>query len=230
MTPFILALVAVAWDLYEFTSHRSALAREVYAVAEAISNAPSTPVPAEPDDPNLPPEEPEEPEEVVLPPPEAAMARLRELLARHGVGGRIEVAVVVRAATRHDDEDCPHDEWCPPMVASVLFDVWGAADSPCGEPTRLPEAGERFGADVPLLPAEHGTGEPESEWRSRNMRVQGWWVVVDACLEPHPGRFARVLSGLSLRLLDPSSVAIRSRTTWPSFYDLAECTWCGAPG
>ena len=158
------------------------------------------------------------------------MAQLRQLLERHGVGGRLEIAVVVRAETRHDDEDCAHDEWCPPMVASVQFDVWGAADSRCREATGLPDVGERFGADVPVLPAEHDTEEPESEWRSRNIRAQGWWVVVDTCLEPYPGRFAGVLSGLSVRLLDPSSVAIRSRTTWPSFYDLAECTWCEVSG
>ena len=220
ITPFVLALLAAVWDIREFVSHRTMLARDLYVAAQLIADQPAGAVPIG-----------------------QVMEQLRARLEPRSGAGTLQTAVVVRGTTRPGAVPCPDAEWCPPRIAAVWPAVgdpdgraaWSAADGPCpsvGDP--LPAAGEHFGELQRVLPYEgadpDGDGPetpPAAEaWVSRNMTATEWWVVVDVCFDPNPGLFLGQLTKLSVDLLD-TSLVLRRRAAWGSVHDLADCDWCG---
>ena len=218
MAPFILAVLALVWDLREYISYRTDLAREMFVVAELIAN------------------------ETDGNPMQGAMPPALNRLGANG-GGTVAVAVVTRGEERWGgaDEPCPDEaEWCLPRVVNAWPE--NAADGRFGmdemaavcdnAPSRLPPAGAHFQRNEPVLPNENPqNADPapvEPEWISRNMRPAEWWVVVESCFHPNPGLFFGRLVNLGIDLFDVSGAGfvLRKRAAWGSVHDRADCAWC----
>lgn len=211
MVPFILALMAVVWDVREQLAFRTDIARQIHVAAAAAA-----------DQPELPPHT-----DVDQTPVTAAMAQLRAEFHERSASGSITAAVVTRGTVRRDGSACPLDGWCPPQVTTT----WPAtqwSDRGDGCPTSgespLPSQGQHFAADQTVLPREARTVD-ESAWISRNLDETEWWVVVDACFEPRPGRFSGRLANLPIRLFEGTPVVHR-RIAWGSIHELGRCDWC----
>lgn len=210
MTPFVLALLGAIWDLRAYTTYQADLAREIIVVAEAISmqTAGTDPV-------------------------EEALKPVAGRLARIGVVGRLDAALVTRGRTRHDGAACVAGEWCAPRVTQSWPGTLQWSDgtaSDCDLPADLPKPGDHFRADQEVLPGDDGsaldpTARPVSEWVSRNIDEREWWVVLETCILPKPGVFFGLLGGLGPDMLD-LSFAIRKRAAWPSAQEYAACDWC----
>lgn len=220
IVPFVLITLAAVWDLRQYISYRTELAREMYVVAEAVADQPGGPVPfghaiGE------------------------AVLRLQEN-ARAGV---VQAAVVVRGTQRPDGSDCPPDEWCLPRVSAAWptpgdstagrwSDAGGNACAAVANP--LPAAGEHFESEQKLLPHEGADPDAdgpraapaEEDWISRTLSETEWWVVVDTCVDPQPGLFIGRMTNAAAGMLD-TSFALRRRAVWGSIHDRADCDWCG---
>ena len=216
MVPFILALMAVVWDVREQLAFRTDIARQIHVAAAAAADSPeSAGTPADPQ------------------PIAQSMAQLRALMESRSVSGSITAAVVTRGTVRSDGTACPDGEWCPPRAtvrwpATATEGQWSASGTGCASAgtNDLPAVGQHFAADKAILPHEGKAGN-ESAWISRNLGATEWWVVVDACVEPRPGTFSGRLANLPLRLFE-DSVVLRRRIAWGSIHELALCAWCGA--
>ena len=223
IVPFVLLVLAAVWDIREFVSHRTELAREMYVVAEAIADAPGGAQPIE-----------------------SVLAQTQTRLEETNEAGVIRAAVVVRGTERPGGAACADGEWCLPRV-TVVWPPAGAAD-PAGTWSRsdddvnacaqngvnaLPAPGQHFGSGGRVLPnegADPDGGGPalpptEDNWLSRNLRDTEWWVVVDTCVDPQPGLFIGRLTNLGEEMFD-ASFALRRRAAWGSVHDLADCDWC----
>lgn len=230
--PFVLVLSGVIWDLRDYISHRVDLAREVFVVAQVISNR---------SDANL------------VAPVAAAFADRFE-----GSGaGSIDVAVVVRGTEQPDGDPCidPYDEadadrFCRPQVllrwpaalnpqAGLWAERCPAGSSSCVSQlggngcqqngrsrSPLPAEGGHFGNGMTVLRNEGAGGLPETGWLSRDFNDFEWWVVVDVCLEPGPGLFTGRLIHAGMQALDFSDSTVGLRGAWRSLSFLNECTWC----
>lgn len=209
ITPFVLAITALVWDLREFVSYRADLAREMYALAEIIAN-----------------ETDANPIESVM---ERAIARFDPVSA-----GRVTVAVVARGTQTADGVACGAEtEWCLPRVLSAWpaqadEGTWDDVGDNCAA-AGIPAAGQHFPAGRQVLPNEDANGDrAEADWISRNMRSTEWWVVIDTCFVPNPGLFWGRLPAMQDRLFDVSAFPLRSRAAWGSVHDLEDCAWCAA--
>lgn len=214
VVPFLLAIMALVWDVREQIGFRTDIARQVHIAAAAVADDP------------------------IGGPFAAGMGELRGLLERDGVSGAIDAAVVVRGSARRDGTNCPANQWCPPRVAATWPNTaadgaWardGAVGCAAGPADPLPDAGEAFDEDATVLPHETQGGEDadpddESTWVSRNLGAQEWWVVLDICFEPRGGTFSGRLANLSVALFDAQPVT-RRRIAWGSIHDLMTCDWC----
>lgn len=222
ITPFLLALLGAVWDVREFVSYRTMLARDLYVAAQLIADQPVGAVPIG-----------------------QVMEELRARLEPRSEAGTLRTAVVVRGAVRPGGAPCPAAGWCPPRVAAVwppAGDPDGAAawSSTAGRPCAtgfdpLPPSGEHFRELQRVLPNEGadpdgggpGTPPPADAWVSRNMTAAEWWVVVDVCFDPNPGLFLGRLTNLSVVMFDNASLVLSRRAAWGSVHDLADCDWCG---
>ena len=209
MAPFILALMALVWDLREYISYRTALAREMFVVAELIAN------------------------ETETNPIESLVGRVTGRLAEYGAG-TVSVAVVTRGTQRWNGEVCTDDAaWCLPNVVNGWTTSWSSTGSEtltdggdCADlPAVLPRGMGHFGKGKPVLPSEDQSNS-EPNWLSRRMRPQEWWVVIESCLHPAPGRFFGRLPGLGFDLFDASRFIQFKRAAWGSIHDRAHCEWC----
>ena len=211
MSTFILALMGAIWDLRTYTSYRAELAREMFVVAEAIATqiAGADPV-------------------------ADALVPVGQRLGRISRVGRIDAVIVVRGTTRHDSTVCvDDDQWCAPFATMY----WPAVDSwsdgtvtDCDNPADLPAAGDHFLATQKVLLNEDrsaggGIPLPVSEWTSRNLHVDEWWVVLDTCILPNPGVFFGAMGTLGRGVLN-LDIVIRRRAAWPSAERYVSCTWC----
>lgn len=215
MVPFILALMAVVWDVREQLAFRTDIARQIHVAAAAAADQPELPQFAP----------------VGQTPVSEAMGQVRALLHDRSASGSITAAVVTRGTARRDGSACPLDGWCPPQVtttwpATADQGQWsnGGDGCPTAGPNPLPSQGQSFAADETVLPREARTGD-ESAWISRNLDETEWWVVVDACFEPRPGRFSGRLANLPIRLFEGTPVVHR-RIAWGSIHELGRCDWC----
>ena len=209
--PFLLAMMAVVWDVREQLGFRTDIARHIHVAAAAMADEPEGDAPFD-----------------------AGMAQLRGLLERDGVSGSTAAAVVVRGVERRDGTPCPDDAWCPPVVAAswpatAADGAWskGGADG-CATAgvDALPTSGSAFAADQTALPHEARAGD-ESAWVSRNLGPDEWWVVLDVCFEPRGGTFSGRLASLSVRVFDEQPV-LRRRVAWGSIHELGRCDWCAS--
>lgn len=216
VVPFLLAIMALVWDVREQIGFRTGIARQVHIAAAAAADDHRGGAPFA-----------------------AGMGQLRSLLKRDGVSGSIDAAVVVRGTKRRDATNCPADQWCPPVVAATWPNkpadgaAWardGAVGCAADPADPLPDAGTAFAEDATVLPREAQAGEDadpddESTWISRNLRPDEWWVVLDICFEPRGGTFSGRLANLSVALFDAQPVS-RRRIAWGSIHDLRICDWC----
>ncbi|MCY3596306.1 MAG: hypothetical protein OXG71_02555, partial [Rhodospirillales bacterium] len=177
VVPFVLVLLAAVWDLRQHISFRTELSREMYTVAEAISDAPSGASPLE-----------------------SAVLAVEERFRTRSDSGRVRVVVAGRGTQRPGGIPCPTPvTWCLPEVlaaypasAADTVGTWSTGGSnicpSAGDP--LPAVGSHFAAGQRMLPQEGmAPPSPEDTWVSRNLAEQEWWVVVEACIEPRPGLF-----------------------------------------
>ena len=219
VVPFVLALLAAVWDLRQFIAYRADLAREMYALAQVVSNEPQGGAPLE-----------------------AAIAAAEERFGPpRSTAGVIHAIVMVRGQERADGTACADGAWCPPLVqvawpgsATNPAGTWpDGANNPCAPAggSAFPAEGSHFGTGERVLPDEGAPGTrgdtalAEENWVSRNIGPQAWWVVVDTCIEPPEGLFLGRLGGLSTPLLRTPFVW-RRRAAWPSIHPLATCEWC----
>ena len=218
MVPFILAMMALVWDLRDYVSFRTELAREMFVVAEMIANAPGgNPI-------------------------DGVMQQARNKLAANGAG-TITIAVVTRGEQRWGGSSEPCTDaaaWCLPRVASVWPATpeagrFGAADriTACATArSGLPTPDAHFSQGQVVLPNESPqdaeTPPREQDWVSRNMRPAEWWVVIDSCFRPNPGLVFGRLVNLTMDLFDVSGEGfiLRKRAAWGSVHDRADCAWC----
>ena len=228
LVPFILMTMALVWDLREYVSHHTEVAREVYVAAEVIANEVNAhPVTGEG-------------------PAGEVMRRTIEKLSSIGAG-TISVAVVTRGTTPVGASigcDLANDTCLPfvrsgwPPATAPDAGTWadaGAKFAPGGHcstlPARLPDVGDHFPADMPVLPNEMPLNvdppPPQEAWISRRMRLREWWVVVDSCLHSDGGLFGNVvLGGLTFFDTSDSDFALRKRAVWGSVHDISSCNWC----
>lgn len=219
MAPFILAMMVLVWNLRQYTAYRTAVVREMFVVAEMIaSKATSTgnPIPI-------------------------VVERAKNRLAGGG-SGTIEVTLVARGdrrlatATTADPICANPNEWCLPKVAlrwppaGSTLGTWGGGGTCAGLSTSMPAANAHFPDDMAVLPNEvpaNVSPPPHSDWVSRNLRLDEWWVVVDTCFHSNPG-LAGGLVFAGLRFFDPSDSAfvIQKRTAWGSVHQYTACQWC----
>ena len=215
--PFLLAIMALVWDVREQLAFRTDIARQIHIAAAAAADDPEGTQPFD-----------------------VAMGRLNDLLGRGrdgdgpGVSGSVAAAVVRRGTVRRDGTACPVDEWCPPAVAATwpataADGTWTEDGDACATPPAepLPASDAVFAATAAVLPYESRAGADESAWLSRNLGPDEWWVVMDICFEPRGGTFSGRLANLPLRLFDATPV-LRRRIAWGSIHELRECDWCGA--
>ena len=128
-------------------------------------------------------------------------------------------------------------EWCLPRVvlrwppAGSDLGTWGSSAACAAPYMTMPDAGDHFPADVRVLPNEVSPDAvpvpPHSDWVSRNLRRQEWWVIVDTCFHPNPGLLGGWVFG-GLRFFDTSDSAFvfRKRAAWGSVHDYSSCAWC----
>ena len=217
VVPFVLILLAAVWDLRQHISFRTELAREMYAVAEAISD-----------------------DRQGASPLQSAVAAIEARFRDRSESGLVRVVVVGRGTQRADGTACPDPGWCPPVVlaawpasATDTVGTWEAVagENACSPPgTPFPAVGTQFAADQSVLPYEGdapdgGTPPAENTWVSRNMSAREWWVVVDTCIEPNPGLFVGRLRTAFQRMLATSFVWHR-RAVWRSIHERRDCDWC----
>ena len=217
VVPFVFILLAAIWDLRQHIAFRTELAREMYAVAEAISD-----------------------DRLGVSPLESAAAAVEDRFGNRTDSGLVRVVVVGRGTQRPDGTACPDPGWCPPAVlvawpatATDTAGTWADADgnNACMPPNgTLPAAGVHFGAGERVLPYEGvapggGTPPAEATWVSRNLSAREWWVVVDACIEPESGLFLGRFRTVYQAMLDTSFVWHR-RAVWRSIHDRRDCDWC----
>ena len=216
LVPFVLVMMGLVWDLREYVSHRTELARQMFVAAEVIGSQPCTPTNC--------------PGTTAI---ESVAERVKERLAPRGAG-TIEVAVVVRGATQDpsdpssdcvDGSDVP--EWCLPWVAAK----WPPATSPDDRKwnggghcdtlaTELPDEGQHFDLDAPVLPNETNPATHQ-DWPSRELTALDWWVVIDTCLHARAGLFGGLFVGGEFRgaeFFDVSQTAFvfQRRAAWGS--------------
>lgn len=206
--PFLLAIMALVWDVREQLGFRTDIARQIHVAAAAVADDPEGVAPFA-----------------------AAMGQLNALLRRDGVSGSVSAAVVRRGTERRDGAACPAGEWCPPTVAAAwpanaADGTWTNGGDVCATPgpNPLPASNASFGTDATVLPHEARAGD-ESAWISRSLGPTEWWVVVDVCFEPRGGTFSGRLANLPLRLFDARPV-LRRRIAWGSIHELPQCNWC----
>ena len=205
IAPLLLTWVAFVWDLRQFIGIRTALAREMFVVAEIIANETNT--------------------DPIATAMQQAMARLANDSA-----GSVEVAVVVRGT----QGNCASpDDWCLPAVqlrwpGNPADGQWNGGGDCAGRPNRLPAAGDHFGANDPVLPNEDpdGLGLSAENWTSRHIRPRQWWVVIHSCIHPSPGLFGGVLAGFVVDTLDITEFVFERTAAWPSIHELPDCDWC----
>ena len=228
MVPFVLVMMGLIWDLREYVSHRTELAREMYVVAEVIANdvgssGGDSPI-------------------------ETAVGRATDSLTGRGAG-RISVAVITRGNRRDAGASDAHPDcadeanWCLPRVAHVWPPAPPHADADGGTwndgggcatfDPGLPNAGQHFAQDAPVLPNEvpaDVTPRPAQEdWLSRNMRTQEWWVLVDTCFHSDGGLFGgMLLRGLRFFDIAQNAFVMHRRAAWGSVHDYSDCNWCPA--
>ena len=228
LAPFILLTMALVWDLREYVSHHTEIAREMYVAAEVIAN-----------EANAHPVSGAGPVGEVM---RRAIAKLSSIGA-----GTVAAAVVTRGTIPVGASTTCNlaDDTCLPMVraawppaATPEEGTWADANgkfAPGGHCStfapRLPSAGAHFPADVPVLPNEVPADvipPPAQEaWISRTMRPREWWVVVDSCLHPDGGLFGNVvLGGLQFFDTSDSDFVLRKRAVWASVHDISNCNWC----
>ena len=207
LAPFVLALLAAVWDLREAVALRTELVREMYVVAQAIT-----------DDKNG------------TDTLNQALGKLRARLEPNSASGSIRAAVIVR-----DDRDpcllgtdlCwPKTGAVWPPAADITPGTWTDGGTGCDTAgdSPLPRAsGEYYGAGEWVLPGEPAV--PEADWVSRNLEDEEWWIALSVCFEPGPGLFLGRLVNLPVQLLDTSAV-VRRRIAWRSIHNLADCGWC----
>ncbi|MXY55507.1 MAG: hypothetical protein F4029_09380 [Gammaproteobacteria bacterium] len=217
VVPFVLILLAAVWDLRQHIAFRTELAREMYAVAEAISD-----------------------DRQGTSPLQSAVAAIEARFRDRSDSGLVRVVVVGRGTQRADGTACPDPGWCPPVVLAVwpataadTAGTWEAvagqnACSPLG--ISFPAVGTHFAAGHSVLPYEGdapdgGTPPAENTWVSRNMSAGEWWVVVDTCIEPEPGMFFGRFRTVFQAMLDTSFVWHR-RAVWRSIHERRDCDWC----
>lgn len=216
IAPFVLILAVLVWNIRSFILVRTEIARESFAVAEAIADHPDG----------------------ATSPIENALQAFRVRLEEDGTAGSLAAAVVVRGTTRHDGSACPAGGWCPPRV-TVLWPTtptagtWPAGGT-CAGASDLPAVNAHFGQNDAVLPGEaadpDGAGPltPPSEdaWLSRNMDDDEWWVVIDICF--NPGEDIRLdLSGLPwVGAFVLNVPELRRRAAWGSVHSLNDCDWC----
>ena len=222
MAPFILAMMALVWNLRQYTAYRTEVVRETFAIAELIANKPGL-------------SSADNPIQVVV-------DRMKSRLA-HGGSGAINVTLVVRGDRRVATATVAHPDcatesnWCLPRVARRWppsgsdLGNWGAAGACASFSPAMPAAGDHFPADLAVLPNEvppDVTPIPaQNTWLSRNLRLQEWWVVVDTCFHPNAGLLGGVVLN-GLRFFDPSDSAFvfHKRAAWGSPHQYTQCHWC----
>ncbi len=247
MVPFVLIMMGLIWDLREYVSHRTELAREMYVVAEVIANevGPSTLGAGN--------------ENIAI---EAVIKQAKETLEGRGAGGvrstgsagRISVALVVRGDRQDPAAAAPHPDcsldtnWCLPRISHRWPPVgepekgrWNGGGD-CNSSTQvldhpsmeLPDKGKHFPVDRRVLPNEIPTDvlppPTHDEWLSRNLRQQEWWVLVDTCFHSDAGLFGgMVLRGLDFFNVADAAPVLRRRAAWGSVHDYSDCNWCPPP-
>ena len=211
--PFLLAIIALVWDVREQLAFRTDIARQIHIAAAAAADDPDGGQPFD-----------------------VTMGRLNDLLRRDGESGSVAAAVVRRGTVRRDGTGCPVGEWCPPAAAATwpataAEGTWTTVrGDACATPPAapLPASNAVFAATAAVLPYESRAGADESAWLSRNLGADEWWVVMDVCFEPRGGTFSGRLANLPLRLFDATPV-LRRRIAWGSIHELRECDWCVRP-
>ena len=214
MMPFMLILMALVWDLNEYASNRTELARSTYVLTEMIANhTDGNPI-------------------------EGLVGPFKDRMAE-GSAGAVRVAVVTRGAAQGECDD--ENGWCRPMVAlrwppqaqAELGEWGGGGDCAGGDsafPARLalPREGTEFSAAQKVLPNEGASGADEPDWLSRNLTPEDWLVLLDVCFDPPSGRLAgRLATGWTYwELFDTSPYVIKRRAGWASVHALAACDWC----
>ena len=215
--PFVLILLAAVWDLRQHIAFRTELAREMYAVAEAISD-----------------------DREGVSPLQSAVAAIEARFRPRSTSGLVRVVVAGRGTQRADGTACPDPGWCPPVVLAVwpasATDTAGkwetvVGQNACSPPgMAFPAVGAHFAAGQTVLPHEGdapdgGTPPAEGTWVSRNMSALEWWVVVDTCIEPAPGLLMGRIRTVYQLMLDTSFVWHR-RAVWRSIHERGDCDWC----
>ncbi|MDE0658794.1 MAG: hypothetical protein OXI79_04000 [Gammaproteobacteria bacterium] len=215
--PFVLVLVAAVWDLRQHIAFRTELAREMYAVAEAISD-----------------------DRQGVSPLESAVAAIETRFGDRSDSGLVRVVVAGRGTQRDDGTACPDPGWCPPVVLAAwpatATDTVGTWEAVAGEnacspsATTFPAVGVHFPPGQAVLPHEGdapdgGTPPAEDTWVSRNMSAREWWVVLDTCIEPNPGLVMGRMRTVYRLMLDTSFVWHR-RAVWRSIHERGDCEWC----
>ena len=226
MMPFMLAVMALVWDLREYISHHTQAARQMYVAAEVIANETEMdPVTGDG-------------------PIESVMRRVVDERLEPLGAGVLAVAVITRgtvpvgassSCNLPDDTCLPvvHAAW--PAPANPNLGRWAggggcqAFSSPY--PLPLPLPGSHFPPGEPVLPNENpadaATPAPEDGWISRNLRPGEWWVIIDSCFHPDPGLFGGVIfQGLNFFDTSQSALILRKRVAWGSVHDLTNCKWC----
>ena len=228
LMPFVLLMTGFIWDLREYVSYRTDLARQMYVVAEVIASETG------PDSSDS--------------PVEAAVKLAGESLAEGGAG-RISVSVVVRGDRRDASAGSAHadcedeNNWCLPRVIEVWppapphadagKGTWNGGGDCVNHEPRRPAVGKHFPSDMPVLPNEgqppaDGESTPaHDQWLSRSMRQQEWWVLVDTCFHADPGLFGSLaLQGLEFFDISDSAFVLVRRAAWGSVHDYPDCKWC----
>ena len=223
MAPFVLLMTGMVWDLREYIAYHTDAARQTYVVAEVIANevgpgSGTSPI-------------------------ERVITEVIGGLSDDGAG-RITVALVTRGDRRLDTETAPDPAcadsgaWCLPRVTAIWppapdpdLGTWNGGGDCAADTTSLPAAGEHFPAAMTVLPNEVPPDAvpppPQSEWLSRNLRDEEWWVVVETCFHPDRGVFGgMVLNGLKFFDVSDSAFVLRKRVAWGSIHDYSWCNWC----
>ncbi len=246
VTPFIILLMTLFWDIRGFTAFRTDIAREQYAVAELIAFGTEW-----------------ADEQTVGSVVRAAMDRLSLSSA-----GTMRVVVVTRlrdaagppvveavnsagrdcdTAWDHDSDSATDDQlpWCEPMVlneirpnpdpdSTATIPAWNGGGDCAALTSELPREGAAFGANAPVLPQEGtpvggGTTPATSEWISRTLQPTEWWVVVEICAHygqgTEPGFTGGALVNLGRRTFGVPTT-MRRRVAWGALEPLDDCQWC----
>lgn len=257
--PFALVLMAAVVDLRSFAAHRLDIAREFYTVAEVVANSASWPsataqtalrktvnaavnrlrgntsgwmrvaVVARPrDNPG---------DSTAVPPVPATQARNSD---NNLCNPATNPPFCEPEVLREVDFD--------PVASGTQYAEWGGGTSDgnsCSDITpRMPVEGNQFAREAVVLPNEDADPDgdgPEaapasSDWISRNLESDAWWVVVEICTHfgggtSTPGLFAGGMAGFAMEAFDASAAGARlQRVAWGALDPLDDCAWCGAIG